>query len=219
MNIRHNKTLVRRQKEKTERRKAILSAAREVFFEKGFMAATVDAIADKCDLAKGTIYLYFKSKEELYISMMAEGMELLRKDLVKVLDLALPGDGLLGEVLQTYFAFYRENRKYFTVIFLSSHPDVRERVPDEVLNECMDSARGCMQVVSDVIGRGIESGVFRRVDPWPVANILWATVNGIILSYEQGPLYREEILKGAAMEDILRAALDVVLEGLRDRET
>ena len=209
-----NKTAMRKQKEQAQRRKSILDAAREAFFDRGFMAATMDGIADGCDLAKGTIYLYFKSKEELYFSIMAEGMGLLRQDFRKIPDLPLPGDRLLEEVLQAYYTFYQRNRKYFRIMFLSSQPDVRERVPDELLRECMDSARDCMQVVSDVIEKGIESGVFRKVNSWAAANILWSTVNGIIMHYEQGPLYRDEILR-LSLEDILREALDLALNGLR----
>jgi TetR/AcrR family transcriptional regulator len=213
MRERQKKTVVRRQKEQAERRKAILTAAREAFFDKGFMAATMDGIADRCDLAKGTIYLYFKSKEELYVSIMAEGMGLLKKDFHTIRDLPLPGDRLLGEVLRAYYAFYEKNRKYFRIMFLSSHPDVRERVPDELLRECMDSARECMQVLSDVIDKGMESGLFRKVNPWAFANILWSTVNGIIMHYEQGPLYRDEILM-LPLREMLLEALDLALNGL-----
>ncbi len=210
----HTKTALRKRKEQGQRRRAILTAAREAFFEKGFVAATMAAIANRCDLAKGTIYLYFKSKEDLYISLMAEGMELLRKDFGKIADLEAPGDELLGEVLKTYYTFYLENRKYFRIMFLSSQPDFRERVPEELLRECMDSGRGCMQVLSDVIEKGVENGVFRKVNPWAMANVLWSTVNGIIMNYEQGPLYREEILK-LPLEEMLREALDLALNGLR----
>jgi len=208
------RTAVRKQKEQAERKQSILNAAREAFFEKGFMAATMDGIADGCDLAKGTIYLYFKSKEELYVSIMAEGMELLKEDFGKIADPALPGDKLLGEVLRAYYIFYEKNRKYFRIMFLSSQPDVRERVPEELLRECMDSARECMQVLSDVIEKGIENGVFRKVNPWAFANILWSTVNGIIMHYEQGPLYRDEILR-LPLREMLQEALDLALNGLR----
>ena len=213
----HKKTGLRRQKEQAERRQAILTAARELFFEKGFLAATVDAIADRCDLAKGTIYLYFKSKEELYASIMAEGMGLLKRDFDRIAALPLPGDQHLAEVLRTYFTFYQTNRKYFRIMFLSSQPDFRERAPEELLRECLGSAMGCMQILSDIIQKGIESGAFRSVNSWAVANILWSTVNGIIMNYEQGPLYREEILK-LSLEDILQEALNLVLDGLRIRQ-
>ncbi len=208
------RTAVRRQKEQALRRQAILDSAREAFFEKGFMAATMESIAHRCDLAKGTIYLYFRSKEELYVSIMAEGLDLLKSDLNRIGDLPLPSDRLLGESLQIYYAFYESHRKYFRIMFLSSQPDVRERVPDDLLQKCMDSARQCMQVLSSVIEKGVQEGVFRPVSPWAFANILWSTVNGIIMHYEQGPLYRREILK-LPLREMLHEALDLALNGLR----
>jgi AcrR family transcriptional regulator len=204
----------RRQKERAQRRKSILKAAREVFFKKGFMGATVGEIADRCGLAKGTIYLYFESKEELYCSIMAEGMGLLKKELGKIAGLPMQSDEHLACVLQTYFAFYRKNTKYFRIMFLSAQPDVRSRVSEKLLRECTDTARDCLRTVSDILEKGIQGGLFRAVDPWAVANILWSTVNGIIMSYEQDSLYREEIL-GMEIEEVLEKSLDLALKGLR----
>ncbi|MGD0398496.1 MAG: TetR/AcrR family transcriptional regulator [Syntrophobacteraceae bacterium] len=214
MNNGQTPTAVRRQKEQAQRRKSILKAAREVFFQRGFMAATIEEIAGRCGLAKGTIYLYFKCKEELYVSIMGEGMGLLKKEFAKIAGLPLQSDELLLHVLQTYFAFYRKNRKYFRIMFLSSQPDVRELAPDKLLRECMDTGRDCMRTVSDIVQKGIESGIFRTVNPWAVANILWSTINGIIMSCEQDSIYREEIL-GMEIEQILLESLDLALNGLR----
>ena len=216
MNDGHDMKSERRRKEHEARRKAILKAAREVFFRKGFMDATVDEIAERCDLAKGTIYLYFGSKEELYISIMAEGMKLLGKELERLKDID-GGDGRLVEhALTGYYGFYRKNRKYFRIMFLSSQPDLRARVPDGLLKNCMETARQCLGIVEGLVRKGIEKGIYRKVDPWAVANILWATVNGIIMSYEEDPVYREEIV-GIELEKMLNEALDLVLGGLRSK--
>lgn len=214
MNDGQTPTALRRQKEQAKRKASILKAAREVFFKKGFMAATMDAIADRCGLAKGTIYLYFKSKEELYVSIMSEGMRLLRNDLGKSVGLSLPSDEVLAQVLQAYFGFYRKNRKYFRIMFLSSQPDLRERVSDELLRQNMDTAMDCMRIVSDHVEGGIRAGLFRKVNPWGIANVLWSMVNGIIMSWEQDPLYRDEFL-GMSLEEILLESLDLALNGLR----
>ena len=56
----------RRGKEKDGRRKLILEAARTLFLEKGFNNVTVDEIAKFAELGKGSIYLYFNGKEEIY---------------------------------------------------------------------------------------------------------------------------------------------------------
>jgi len=214
MNIGHNKKTERRKNEQLARRTSIIKAAREVFFAKGFMSATIDEIAKRCGLAKGTIYLYFKSKEELYVSIMAEGMRRLRKEL-EVLKNHPPGDRELVEnAFRAYYQFFKRNRKYFRIMFLSSQPDMRARVPEEVLRNCMETGRECLGIVRDLVQEGIENRCYRKVDAWAVANILWATINGIIMAYEQDPIYREEIV-GMELQQMLMHSLDLTLEGLR----
>ena len=114
MNNGQNKKTERRKNEQLARRTAIIKAAREVFFAKGFMNATIDEIADRCGLAKGTIYLYFRSKEELYASIMAEGMERLRKEF-EALRNQPPGEkGLVETGLSgLIYGFYHQEQEVF----------------------------------------------------------------------------------------------------------
>ena len=214
MNTGQNKKTKRRKSEQLARRTAIIKAAREVFFAKGFMNATVDEIAERCGLAKGTIYLYFRSKEELYMSVMAEGMQRLRKEFEALRALPPGENGLVELAFSTYLNFYKKNKKYFRIMFLSSQPDLRSRVTEDVLRNCMETGRECMGIVRDLVQTGIDRGVYRKVDSWAVANILWATVNGIIMAYDQDPLYREEIV-GIELEQMLMHALDLAIKGLR----
>jgi len=66
----------RKEREKLARREAIRGSAREFFFGKGFSATTMNEIAKKAELSKGALYLYFASKEELYVSVMSEGLSI-----------------------------------------------------------------------------------------------------------------------------------------------
>lgn len=204
----------RKIKEKTARRDAILKAAKDAFFKNGFMDTTVDNIADKCGLAKGTIYLYFKSKEEIYVSLMINGLKLLKKEMEKAVRHELPSDATLERLLDVYYNFYLKNRKYFRIIFLSSHPDMRSRVSEELLKTSIDISNDCLTILSHAIKRGIESGFFKMADSWMAANILWATANGLIMNYEKDPLYRHEIV-GVTLEKILKESLNLFLDGLR----
>lgn len=217
MNKSHNKKKERRENEQLARRAAILEAAREIFFAKGFMNATIDEIAERCGLAKGTIYLYFQSKEEIYASVMAEGMRLLREALASLADLHPGEEGLVENAFRVYFRFYQQNRNYFRIMFLSSQPDMRARVPAELHQACSETGRECLAMVKNLIQQGIEKGFHRKVDAWAVANVLWAMVNGIIMSFEQDPYYREEIA-GMELEEMLRHGLDLAMGGLRAKE-
>ena len=60
----------RREKERENRRSAILKAARKLFFDRGFKSVTVNNIADKAEVSKGSVYLYFKSKEDIYTQIL-----------------------------------------------------------------------------------------------------------------------------------------------------
>ena len=68
----------RREREKEQRRNEILDAAEKVFFSKGFNNATMDEVAETAELSKGTLYLYFKNKEDLYFAITQRSMTILR---------------------------------------------------------------------------------------------------------------------------------------------
>src|SRR5512143_471051 len=71
----------RRERERAQRRDDILRAAREVFFQSGFHAVTVDDIAVAAEVGKGTVYLYFDTKETILAHLLLEGLDRLVADL------------------------------------------------------------------------------------------------------------------------------------------
>src|ERR1039457_3151807 len=70
------------------RRTAIVDAARSVFARKGFERGIMDEIAKEAGIAKGTIYLYFRSKEEIYRAVLHHDMQLLKKSTLERIDAA-----------------------------------------------------------------------------------------------------------------------------------
>jgi len=117
------------------RRTELLTAARTVFAKKGFHDATIDDIAESAEVAKGTVYLYYKSKREIYLEALRYGIELLNSELnVKA---AGPGTSLerLRLLAATKMEFFEENRDFFNIYYselgkLPSHPAGLELVKD-----------------------------------------------------------------------------------------
>lgn len=70
------------------RRREILNAARKVFARRGFTDAIVDDIASEAGVAKGTIYLYFASKKDIYNSLLQNDMEVLKAGTLERMDAA-----------------------------------------------------------------------------------------------------------------------------------
>ncbi len=74
-------TASRRERERAQRRDDILRAARVVFFERGFHLATVDDVAVAAEVSKGTVYLYFDTKETILAHLLLEGLDKLIAEL------------------------------------------------------------------------------------------------------------------------------------------
>ncbi len=99
----------RRKRERERRRQDILTAATGVFAERGVDGASMDAIATAAELGKATLYYYFKTKEELYGAVLAEGTE---RFFTGVLAVQRSHDDLatmVAALLRRYTAFCRDN--------------------------------------------------------------------------------------------------------------
>lgn len=174
-------TYERKEREKQERRRTILRAAKQVFFEKGLVHATMDEIAERSELSKGALYLYFKSKEDLYLSLANEGMEILIRKFKEVAAKKLPGDTLLLKLGRVYYKFYEDYQDYFKILFFLEHGDIHTKVSDELKNEVELKGAECLEVVAQVVKNGIDAGIFRKdIKPREIAAILWTNSNGII---------------------------------------
>ena len=106
-------TLERKEKEKEQRREAIKDAAQALFFTKPYDEITIDSIAEKSQLAKGTLYLYFKSKEELYSSIALRGEHILNKMFKEKMKGKKSGLEKAFATGEAYYEFYKRHTQYF----------------------------------------------------------------------------------------------------------
>ena len=151
-----------------ERPKQILDAAVQVFGERGLAHARLDDIARRAGLSKGTIYLYFPNKEELF-------REVVRQTFVATIERQERGlasataTQALEEVMQAYWAYLRSPT--FGAVHrlvmgeLHNFPDLGRFFAKEVVS------RG-HRLIGAVLARGIESGEFQTPDPSVAARMM-----------------------------------------------
>lgn len=198
----------RRFREKVARRAAILEAARALFAEKGLLASTIDEVAERAEVAKGTIYLHFKSKEEMLSALLDEGLALVGQRFIEAIDPSLPADENLRRLCDAYCRVYREEPQYFKLLFFCSHADVKAKICANP-SECQG-----LPPLAALIQKGIDEGVFSpTVDPSKAAAIAWASSNGIVLMFEQAP---QEAPRGdLQVDELLRMNMELFIRGLR----
>lgn len=145
-----------------DKRSLITEAAIEIFAEKGFNAARVSDIAKRAGVADGTIYLYFKNKEDLLLSIFEEKMDELLVGLGEAL--ATTSDPV--ERLRAFAAFHfrqvRENRKAAEVM------QVELRLSNKFLKEYRpEKLWAYLGMFGQIVREGQASGLFRGdVDPF-----------------------------------------------------
>jgi TetR/AcrR family transcriptional regulator, fatty acid metabolism regulator protein len=192
-----------------DKRERILSAAERVFAQRGFFHARVSEIAREAGVADGTIYLYFKSKDELLISLFESRMERVVRVLTAATGAAGPGarDRLVA-FLEAYAALVVENPALAEVL------TVELRQSSKFMKEYQSRQFGdFLKLLAGLVSDGQEAGEFARELPAPVvARAIFGMLDELALAWLLG--------KGEKF-DILRAAGHVgslVLQGLQRRD-
>ncbi len=208
-------TAERRAREKAQRRQEILDAARQEFFERGFHGPTVDDVAARAQVSKGTIYLYFESKEEILAHLLLEGLDLL---LTRMEAVCKPGSSpaperTLEELANAYLDFCRSKPNYFRLIMAFDRGRFEESISQKLYQKVLNRSLQGLDLLAQTIEAGKTSGVFHVDDPWQAAGSVWAALNGVLVLMAH-PL-RQRLLRNN-LETMFESTLDLVVRGLKD---
>ena len=209
-------TAERRAREKARRRRDILDAARQEFFERGFHRPTVDDVAARAEISKGTIYLYFKSKEEILAHLLLEGLDLL---LAQMADngpsSSSSPEPALRKLATAYLQFCQSHPSYFRLIAAFDRGRFEESISPGLYEQVLDKSVQGLGLLAQTIEMGKESGVFCVDDSWRAAGSTWAALNGVMVLMAH-PLRRQMLRSD--VETMFDATLDLVISGLKDCE-
>lgn len=174
-------TAMRREREREARRQLILRAAKSVFAERGFLNTTIEEIAGRCELAVGTLYRYFQSKEEIYVSLLFEAMEMFREAIEAAKNSGAPPQEQLRTVWRFFYDFYREQPEYYSAFMFLHNEGLRDAISPDVIKEINQRARANFQLVAEIVQAGVDAGTYRSdLDTRGVADVLWSLLMGIV---------------------------------------
>lgn len=204
----------RKEREKEQRREEIISAAQKVFFEKGLQAATMDDIADTAEVSKGTIYLYYKSKEDLYLAVVLRGMDILLDMFLKITESDQPAIRKIGLFGDAYLEFFKANRKYFLMMDFYETPQFHKQVSEEMKQVCSVSSQKIWTAFFDTIQQAIDDGMMRpNLNARQVAIMFWSNSNGLMRQMDRDPIYWHDAM-GIDLEVTLKLSNSFLLEAM-----
>jgi AcrR family transcriptional regulator len=178
----------------------ILDVATKVFAEQGFDGAETQTIADLAEVGKGTVYRYYKSKEELFLAVADCGMKKLERHILDGMD---DVEGTLQSIRHVgiaYAEFFQKHPKLVEIL-IQERAAFRGSIPDTHLVYRQKNRR----VFEDILRQGIKEGVIRDVNVRETtnafANVLFGTV---VCGCIEGSSKRLKRMAGHAVELFLR---------------
>ena len=205
----------KRKKEKESKRNNILKAARKLFFDKGFKAVTVDSIAAKAGVSKGSIYLYFDSKEEIYAQVLiADNIEH-HKDLLYLSSKEAPAEELLREYSERYVNNFLHDNELFRILMTFMLQTEQMNLTPQQNAELIRTTNDNIKFVSGILQKGIDAGDFLpTIDVRQTQNAIWGMLNGIISLF----LFMGNPAKRAdRINTMVKESLDIFIKGLKNR--
>lgn len=188
MKVISNPRAQRKQREYEARREEILLAAERRFSQNGFFKTSMAEIAEAAQFAMGTVYRFFKSKEEIYISLVEAKVEELLRLLEDATQSRLPAQEKLRAVIQVKLAFADQNRAFFR-IYVSEWSGFEWTVKSAFGERVWKRYLAQIDLVANLIKEGIKTGEFRKVNPKDTSLAFHGMLNSTIYLWilQSGP--------------------------------
>lgn len=190
----------RRERRKLEQHESLLNAATALFVEHGFDATTYDHIAERADVARGTVFNYFPRKE-LFIEAYFDRR---RQELAALAEQGIDGaDALqvLRDIFQLWARLYEKDAKVSRVM-VCLWADLGRR----------GASQGTPDLFASVVATGQQQGQLRGgLDPAAIGNALFDIGGGVLLRWARAPRMRADPKLGEQLD----RALDLLIDGIR----
>jgi AcrR family transcriptional regulator len=199
----------RKEREKQIRREAILAAAETIFFAENGDKGTMDDVAEKVELSKGTLYLYFKNKTDLLYAIAEKGVDLLYSNFKNVLKPELTGKEQLSELGDEFVRFVEKYPRHFELIlrFEITEPQSAEGKRDDLLME------PALSVLREILTHGQEDKTIRNdlsVDE--IVIILWSQMVGLMQSLLRKERYIDRYK--VDLKRVIKGHFRIVMKGI-----
>jgi AcrR family transcriptional regulator len=175
----------RKMREKNLRIESILEAAKKVFFSKGYTKATMDEIALEAEISKPTIYQYFKSKDDLFFSLMLPVVEEIGERLAKIVQNLEEGrynngNKLIHDMLEGLWNSYAMAPDVFRIIQLFQQTGLVQELNPEIRSSLNDKGSYNFKLARQIIETGIAQNLLKKTDPYQYVDVFWGLFVGIV---------------------------------------
>ncbi len=150
------------EKERKQIRKDLIETGFELFSQYGLEKTTIKDITDKVDIAKGSFYNFFNSKEELYLEIITKEMKKTAKKLMKETEKIDDGEKMIKTLLNSLFQELEKNPLYKKAVMEDATQKIYRKLPEEKINK---KQRETLKIVRPQIKKWQKQGKIKKRDP------------------------------------------------------
>jgi AcrR family transcriptional regulator len=217
-----DKKISRKQRETDLRKQNILEAAEKLFLANGYENTTMDQIATESEFSKGSLYNYFKSKDDLYLAIGTKAYEIIIDYTKYFVESKDPGIDQLKAVGYAYYEFTKNYPDYAHIFHDISIklPHVAQKSKDKLTTnekDYLNRSEAYGEQFRDVITKAIKTRSIRSdKDPFMIGFTLLMMTSGIMKELEQHQNTLETMEFDG--DDIIDFVFEMIAEGLKPRE-
>ncbi|MDH3604453.1 MAG: TetR/AcrR family transcriptional regulator, partial [Candidatus Tectomicrobia bacterium] len=183
----------------------IAQAAKEVFAESGYGRATLDEIAQRAGMAKATIYIYYKNKDDLFLQVVEELVNQAIAETAQEAETSKPPLEKLCRIVRGKLAFYERERE-FVRIYLNEKQGLEVAPKDPHKQVLREMYLQGIEVLEQVLQEGMDTGVLRPMDSRRLAFFLQEMMSCVLVQRVQGKA-------STSWEEDAEQLLDLFLHG------
>ncbi len=167
--------------DKQKKTKMIVDAAEKVFFSQGYKKASMDDVAKEADVAKGTLYLYFKSKMDLYYAIGFRALRTMVNMFEEAASKCSSGREKVIEIGRAFARYYIEYPDYYSFIVAYQTESVLLSKSNPGITETVKESRKLFELVVNSVKEGMDDGsISIKMDPVKLSAVLWCQTSGVI---------------------------------------
>lgn len=190
-------------------RKNILKVSKSLLLEDGFSKLSMRKIAKRADVTATSIYLHFKSKDDLLLALVDDSIDKLKNILSEATDASKGPITQLEDLARVYINYAIENPQEYEVIYMV-RPEEMPKYPKEKFNKI----RSSFSLLAEIISRGKEKDLFEVDDPVISAYSIWAQLHGIV-----SVILTKRLDTRIPRETFINQSVDHILQGIINQKT
>ena len=175
----------RKLREKNWRIESILEAAKKIFFAKGYAKATMDEIALEAEISKPTIYQYFKSKDDLFFSLMLPVVDEIGHQFEAILERLKGGQYesgavLIGDMFEGLWSSYAMAPDVFRIVQLFQQTGLVQELNPDIRKSLNDKGGHNFKLVRRIVETSMKQNLIKETNSFEFVDVLWGQFVGIV---------------------------------------